>query len=337
MHTSADDTTSRRPFARRAFLAGTATSAVTAILAACGGESTPATTAAPAATRAATTGAAATTAATSAPAGGAATQPVATTGTGATTAPAMTAATTGAATSASSPAAMAMPAGMGKPGGSILIGTLGEAKTINPFASTESEGNWRIKMLFDQFVRIKPDTFAPKPGFAKSWKIDGLTFTFTLQDGLKFSDGSDLTAEDVAFTIRGMLAKATASPRASKLLSIQGAKEYNAGTAMDLAGVKVMDPKTLVVTLATPDASFLANLAYVSPVPKKLLDGKDLSLASKDPFFQKPVGAGPFVFQSWQVGGDFVATKNPNYYQKGLPYLDKFTHRVIADSQSLVN
>jgi len=349
MHSTNDDVTFRRPLARRAFLAGTAASATAAILAACGGGTAPTGTAAPAA--AATTGTGATSATSAAAPTTPSTRPpaAATTGTGTTGAgaattgapamasPAASAAASPAAggTTAAAPAAATM--GMGKPGGSILIGTLGEAKTINPFASSESEGNWRIKMLFDQFVRLKPDTFAPKPGLAKSWKIDGLTFTFTLQDGLKFSDGSDLTADDVAFTIRGILNKATASTRASKLLSIMGAREFNAGTAMDVAGVKVVDPKTLAITLAVADASFLANLAYVSPVPKKLLDGKDLSLASKEAFFQKPVGAGPFVFQSWQVGGDFVATKNPNYYQKGLPYLDKFTHRVIADSQSLVN
>jgi len=344
MHSTNDDVITRRPFMRRALLGGVAAASAAAILAACGGETAPTGTAAPAA--AATTGTGATGAASTTAPTTASTRPpaAATTGTtGATTAPAMaspaTSATTAPATggTTAAPPAAAMSMGMGKPGGSILIGTLGEAKTINPFASAESEGNWRIKMLFDQFVRIQPDTFAPKPGIAKSWKIDGLNFTFTLQDNLKFSDGSDLTAEDVAFTIRGILNKATASTRASKLLSIQGAREFNAGTAMDVAGVKVTDPKTLVITLAVADASFLANLAYVSPVPKKLLDGKDLSLASKDPFFQKPVGAGPFVFQSWQVGGDFVATRNPNYYQKGLPYLDKFTHRVIAGAQSLVN
>ncbi len=135
--------------------------------------------------------------------------------------------------------------------------------------------------------------------------------------------------------MKGILAKATASPRASKLTSIQGAKEYTAGSAPDVAGIKVVDPKTLVVTLATPDASFLINMRFVSPVPKKLLDGKDSQ--AKDAFFQKPVGAGPFTFVSWNVGGDFVAQRNPNYYQKGLPYLDKFTHRTIPDAQSLVN
>src|SRR5436309_1932535 len=167
----------------------------------------------------------------------------------------------------------------GKPGGSILIGTLGEASTINPLVSNESEGDWRVKMLFDELVRLKPDTFEPKPALAKAWKIDGLTFTFTLADA-KFSDGSDLTADDVAFTMKGILAKATASPRQSKLLSIKGAKEYADGSAQDVAGIKVVDPKTLAVTLGEADASFLINMRYVSPVPKKLLDGKDLSTNS---------------------------------------------------------
>ena len=233
--------------------------------------------------------------------------------------------------------ASAVATGQGKPGGSILIGTLGEASSINPFINSDAEGSWRVKMLFDQLVRLKPDTFEPKAGLAKSWKIDGLTFTFTLQDSAKFSDGTDLTADDVAFTMKGMLAKATASPQQPKLISIQGAKEYADGSAPDVAGIKVVDTKTLAVTLAQPDASFLLNMRFVSPVPKKMLDGKDLSKSSKEPFFQKPVGAGPFVFVSWQVGGDFVAQRNPNYYQKGLPYLDKFTHRTIPDAQSLVN
>ncbi len=237
-----------------------------------------------------------------------------------------------------SPAAGGSPAaGQAKQGGSIIIGTLGEADSINPFISNESEGNWRVKMLFDQLIRLDPQSFVPKPGLAKEWKRDGLTFTFVLQDDAKFSDGSDLSADDVAFTMKGILAKATGSPKQSYLLSIQGAKEYVEGTAQDVAGIKVVDPKTLVVTLAEPDASFLLNMRYVSPVPKKLLDGKDLSKASKEPFFQNPVGAGPFKFVSWQTQGDFIAERNPYYFQKGKPYLDKFTHRVIADSQALVN
>jgi peptide/nickel transport system substrate-binding protein len=332
---NAMDEMKRRALSRRGFLGGVAASAAAAILAACGGSatSTPVPAAKPTTAPAAASSAAPTTAAASSGSAAAPTTAPATTGTTAPTAAVATSAGTTGSAAAPTTAASAAATGQGKPGGSILIGTLGEAQTINPFLSNESEGDWRVKMLFDQLVRLKPDTFEPKAGLAKSWKIDNLTFTFTLQDA-KFSDGSDLTADDVAFTMKGILAKTTASPRASYLSSIQGAKEYVAGSAPDVAGIKVVDPKTLVVTLATPDASFLLNMRYVSPVPKKLLDGKDLT---KDGFFQKPVGAGPFMFVSWNVGGDFVAQRNPNYYQKGLPYLDKFTHRTIPDAQSLVN
>jgi peptide/nickel transport system substrate-binding protein len=298
---------------RRALVGGMSAASAAMLLAACGSSSKSTTTASISST--ATSGSAGASTSTSS------------TGTSAT-----------AATGSASPVASAAAAGGSpKKGGSIIIGTLGEAATINPFVANESESNWRVKMLFDQFVRLDPQSFAPKPGLAKSWEINTLTFTFKLQDTVKFSDGSDLTADDVAFTMKGILAKDTASPRATRLLSIKGAKEFNGGTAQDVPGITVTDPKTLKVELADPDASFLINMEYVSPAPKAMLDGKNLSQASKEGFFQKPVGAGPFVFVSWNVGGDFVAQRNTNYYQTGKPYLDKFTHRVIADSQSLVN
>ncbi len=322
----------RRALSRRGFLGGVTASAAAAILAACGGTATSTPAAKP--TTAASGGAPTTAAGASA----APTTAPATTGTTAASAPAVaTAATTSGSAAAPTTAASSAAAGQGKPGGSILIGTLGEASTINPFAANDSEARWRVRMLFDMLVDLNPTDFSPVPAIAKSWKIAGNTFTFSLQDSVKFSDGTDVTADDVAFTMKGILAKQTASPNVSRLASIQGAKEYTDGTAQDVAGIKVMDPKTLVVTLAQPDASFLVNMQYVSPVPMKLLQGKDLSKASKEPFFQKPVGAGPFTFVSWNVGGDFVAQKNPNYYKKGLPYLDKFTHRTIPDAQTLVN
>jgi peptide/nickel transport system substrate-binding protein len=216
---------------------------------------------------------------------------------------------------------------------SIIIGTLGEAQTINPYLTSETEGQWRCKMLFDEFVRANPATYLPEPGLAAEWSVNGLVFTFKLQPNAKFSDGSDVTADDVAFTIKGYLAKTTASPRQDKFLSIAGAQEYADGTAQDVAGIKVVDPKTLEITLAKSDAPFLYNMRWVSVLPKKLLDGKNLN---DDPFFSNPVGAGPYVFQSWDTGGDFVMTPNPNYWQASKPSLTSVTHRVIADANSLV-
>lgn len=217
----------------------------------------------------------------------------------------------------------------------ILIGTLGEAQSINPFQTNESEGDWRCKMLFESFVRMDPATYAPTPGpgLASDWTVEDLAYTFTINANATFSDGSDVTADDVAFTILGHLAPDTASPRSTRFTSIAGAREYADGSATEVSGLEVVDPKTLRITLAEPDASFLVNLRLLFVVPKAQLEGKSLT---DDPWFQTPVGAGPFVFESWSNGGDFVAKKNPNYYQDGKPALDGFIHRVIADANTLV-
>jgi peptide/nickel transport system substrate-binding protein len=217
----------------------------------------------------------------------------------------------------------------------ILIGTLGEAQSINPFLTNESEGDWRCKMLFEQFVRMDPASYAPTPGpgLASDWTVENLTYTFTINANAKFSDGADLTADDVVFTLLGHLAPDTASPRATKFASIAGAQEFIDGSATEVSGLEVVDPKTLKITLAEPDASFLLNLRYLFVVPKAQLEGKSLT---DDAWFQAPIGAGPFVFESWSNGGDFVAKKSPTYYQEGKPALDGFIHRVIADANTLV-
>jgi peptide/nickel transport system substrate-binding protein len=215
----------------------------------------------------------------------------------------------------------------------IIIGTLGEANTINPFKTSDSEGDWRAIQLFDELVRVDPATYAPKPGIASEFTVDNLTINLKLQPNAMFSDGTDLTADDVAFTIEGHLNPKTASVRASKFLSIAGAQEYVDGKATSVSGIKVVDPKTLTLTLAKPEASILYNLRFVRVVPKAQLDGKDLA---NDPWFQKPVGAGPFMFESWTTDADFVMTKNPHFWEENKPAITKVTHRVIADAQSLV-
>lgn len=216
----------------------------------------------------------------------------------------------------------------------IIIGTLGEASTINPFLSAnESESDWRCKMLYDELVHINPATYAPEPGIAESWTIDGLTFTFKIRDNATFSDGSDLTADDVAFTYEQYLDPANASPRAGKFDIIKGAKEFADGSAGSISGITIVDPKTISVELTEPNAAFLYNQRYVFVVPKALVGDQ---AGPEAEFFQAPVGAGPYVFQSWTVGSDFVATANPYYWQEGKPAIKSFTHRVIPDANSLV-
>jgi peptide/nickel transport system substrate-binding protein len=220
-------------------------------------------------------------------------------------------------------------------GGEIIIGTLGEAQTINPFLTNETEGTWRCKMMFDEFVTLHPVTYEPIPSLAAQWEIsdDATSYTFTLQDEILFSDGSQMTMNDIAFHFHGILRPESTSPFVPQFIDIDGAAEYNAGDADSISGIEVQDDHTLTLTMAEPNAGFLVNLRNIRPVPSALLEGADLA---NDDFFQNPVGAGPFKFVSWNIGGDFVAERNENYWQPGKPYLDRFIHRTIADSQTLV-
>jgi ABC-type transport system substrate-binding protein len=233
--------------------------------------------------------------------------------------------------------AVATPAALPSPAAGtsgIVIGALRDAKTINPFLTNESEGDWRCKMLFDEFVASNPETYAPEPGLAADWKINELTFTFMIQPTATFSDGSRVTAEDVAFTIKGYLAKSTASPRQSNFLSISGAQEFVDGTAEDVLGLKPLNSTTLQITLSRSDAPFLFNLHNLFVVPKAQLAGKSLT---DDPWFKRPVGAGPFVYGGWVNGKRFTATRNPHYWQRGKPTLTGFTHEVTSDADTLVS
>jgi peptide/nickel transport system substrate-binding protein len=229
--------------------------------------------------------------------------------------------------------------GLAQDESSILIGTLGEADTMNPFHGAEnSETEWRLQMLFDEFVRVHPESYEVLPGIAESWEIEDLSFVFHLQPSVMFSDGTELTADDVKFTLEGILNPQTASTVSVKYEQIAGAAEYMAGEADEISGIEVIDPKTLRITLSEPNAPFLFNLHFLHVVPKAILEGKDLSRASTEPFFQdSPVGAGPYIFESWSVGADFVATANPNFWEAGKPEIQRFIHRTIADSAALVN
>ena len=234
---------------------------------------------------------------------------------------------------------------------SIIIGTLGEAFSINPFQAQESESYWRSQMMFDQFVRADPTDYSPKPGIAASWDVQDLVFTFHIQPNAKFHDGTDVTADDIKFTIEGILAPATGSLSAYRFASIQGAEALTGtpsagagtpapadGSASGVSGIEVVDPKTLRIALARADSSFLYSCQFIYVVPKAQLQGQDLGRTSTAPFFQKPVGAGAYVFGSLDNStNEFKATANPNFWETGKPAIQNLTHTVIADAGTLAN
>ncbi len=153
------------------------------------------------------------------------------------------------------------------------------------------------------------------PALAESWEIseDGKTYTFHLHEGVKFHDGTDLTAEDVVFSLDR--ARADDSTNAQKALF----------AAID--GVEAVDATTVKVTLKNPQGSFLYNMGWG--------DAVIVAPESADGNKENPVGTGPFKFANWAKGSSITIEKNPNYWGDPVA-LDKAEFRIIPDAAAAI-
>jgi peptide/nickel transport system substrate-binding protein len=198
-------------------------------------------------------------------------------------------------------------------GGSLVIGIAAETKGWNPplgqWADTGSlEGSTVIEPLATQ-----GEDKGAKPWLADSWIAnDSFTeWTINLHPGVKFSDGESFDSASVKksidYVVTGPLSGLALKPM--------------------IQAVDVVDPLTVKVTLLQPWASFPSSFlqgASSYQLAPAMIDSADHGVAH-------PIGTGPFVFDSWTPDSSFKVTKNPNYWQPGLPHLDSLEFRVIPD------
>ena len=144
---------------------------------------------------------------------------------------------------------------------------------------------------------------------------DGLTYTFKLRDGLKFSDGTDVTAEDVKFSFE-------------RHMEIGGALPLEA----DIKSIEAADDKTVVITLGTAYTPFISEIANFSNgiIPK------DFGGRTEEEFFKAPVGTGPFKVVSWDPTGDMTFERN-EYYWQGEPTVSKLIYKLVEDDNQAIN
>ena len=158
----------------------------------------------------------------------------------------------------------------------------------------------------------------PIPALAESWETskDGLTFTLKLRDGVKWHDGKPFTSADVKWTLEEVWKKI--HPR-------------NQAIFAKVTSVDTPDARTVVLHLSQPSVAILSSLNSngAQVLPKHLYEGTDIL---NNPYNNKPVGTGPFVFKEWSRGNHIVLERNPDYWQKGKPYLDRVVFRVIPDA-----
>jgi peptide/nickel transport system substrate-binding protein len=196
--------------------------------------------------------------------------------------------------------------------GGVLLAVMGaDPPSLDPHQEQTFATLWVVAPLYSTLLQIDPYSYPKIIGdVATEWKIapDGLTYTFRIRPGIRFHDGSPLTAADVKATYD----KIVFPPDGVRSL------RKNAYTAV--ASIEAPDPSTMVLKLKFPSASLLSNLASPWNViyPKKYLD--------KDPNYFKAnvVGSGPFKFKSFTRGSTFEGERNPDYFVKDRPYLNGY-------------
>ena len=214
-------------------------------------------------------------------------------------------------------------------GGSMTVTYKDDISTFDPAIGYDWQ-NWSmIKALFDGLMDYKPGTTELIPDLAESYTVsdDGLAYTFKLRKGVKFHNGRTMTSADVKYSIERSVNPATQSPGQGFFAAIKGFDDLAAGKAKGLSGITVPDDDTVMIELSRPDATFLQVLAinFAFVVPKEDVDkyGQD--------FGRNPVGTGGYKMTEWTLGQRVVFEKNPAYFRKGIPYLDKVTFEVGQD------
>ena len=206
--------------------------------------------------------------------------------------------------------------GTGTPvhGGSLSVGLVAEIDGFYPPNNHwDTNGYIYAQCLYDPLMAIAADGTI-QPYLAQSLTPNAAydTWTMTLRPNIKFHDGTALDSSVVVNNYKALKAS---------LLTGQALVQVTSVTASD--------PMTVVYKLEAPNPGFPAGLAtqvgYV--VGQAMIDQAAANVATPH-----PIGTGPFVYQDWQPNNHFTATKNPNYWRKGLPYLDQITLKPIPDT-----
>ncbi len=213
-----------------------------------------------------------------------------------------------------------------KQGGVMTVTFKDGVATLDPAIGYDWQ-NWSmIKSIFDGLMDYEPGTYKLRPGLAQSYEVseDGLVYTFTLRDGIKFHNGRPMTATDVKYSLERTINPETQSPGQGFYSSVKGFDAVASGEKTDLAGVTAVDPKTVRIELKNPDATFLhlvaLNFSFV--VPKEAVEehGAD--------FGKHPVGTGAYKLAEWNLGQNLIFERNKDYYRAGVPKLDKITFQI---------
>lgn len=187
-------------------------------------------------------------------------------------------------------------------------------ETLDPALNSAVDGGNMLITLFETLLIVDQDNKV-QPGQAESYEVseDGLTWTFTMRDGLKWSDGSELNAKDFEYTFKRIADPALAAPYGETVVGmIDGFDKASEGDTDALNVTASEDGKTLTIVLAYPCSYFDKIVAFgtMSPVQKATVEANGDAWATKPETY---VCNGPYTIKEWVPGERIVCEKNENY------------------------
>ena len=246
----------------------------------------------------------------------------------------MTACAAPAAAPAGEPAAetAAQPAAATKSGGSITFGRYADSLFLDPVLNDANLDIWILNSLYDTLLQSTKDGTGVEPMLATGYEAaaDGLSYTVTLRDGIKFADGSPITPADVIWS----LDRARNPENGIWSFSLES-----------VAAVEAVGDNQVVLKLNRQDPSIPAALAMFNSaiMPQALFEAAAGATDAEkaQAFAEKPVGSGPFLLTEWVRGSHMVMERNPYYWQVDadgvqLPYLDSVRFEVIPEDATRI-
>lgn len=212
----------------------------------------------------------------------------------------------------------------------LVFGRGGDSTSLDPITTTEGETFKVTKNIFDTLINYGEQDTTLQEGLATKWEAspDGLVYTLTLRQGVKFHDGTDFNADAVVFNFeRWMNGNADQFPYYTMFGGFKGEEGHV------IKEVKALDEFTVQFTLVRPQAPFLKNLAMspfgiASPTAVEKFGEK---------FRENPVGTGPFKFVEWKPNDKIVLEKNDEYWMEGYPKLETVIFKAIPENSARLN
>ncbi len=226
------------------------------------------------------------------------------------------------------------------PSGNVLRFNLGaEPETYDPSIAVGQPDGRVARLLFEGLTREDPQTLEPLPGQAYRWDItaDGMTYTFHLRPGIRWSDGRPVTSHDFRWSWLRVLKPETAARYASFIYPVVNAEAYNKGEIKDenLVGLEAPDDSTFIVRLAAPVPYFLYLTQFYTclPVPHWAIEkhGNRWTLPANI------VTNGAFTLDYWRQNNRFEFVRNPRYWDAASVKLDRLIGFCIDDLNTSFN